>query len=105
MSHPIPEDAQRLALRLRLLADEIESAARYGVPIPSLVSVGGHVFSGASFAATEHEFAAWAEYAEATVDHAYHHGADWSSAEVTIGDGDRLPLRFSIRHDAAEVTA
>lgn len=105
MSHQIPEDAQRLADRLRMAADEIESAARYGVPIPSCVSVGGHLYSDFSFAATEDEFTAWAEYTEATVDHGHHHGADWSSAEVHIGDGGRLPLRFSVRHDAAAVSA
>ena len=105
MSHPIPEDVQRLALRLRLLADEVESAARYGVPIPFCFSVSGSEYGAASFSATPEEFAAWVEYVEAPVEHGHHHDADWSSAEANIGDGDRLPLRFSLRHEPAEVTA
>lgn len=106
MSHPIPDDAARLVDRLRMLADEIESAARYGVPIPDLFSVSSHICGAASFHATEHEFAAWVDYTEAEVEHDHHHGgARWSSTEVNIGDGDRLPLRFSVRHELAEVTA
>ena len=102
MSHPIPEDAQRLADRLRMAADEIESAARYGVPIPSVVSVSGSIYGGMSFAATEDEFVAWAEYAEVDVERDHHHGHDWSSAEA---DFNGLPVRFSHRHDNPEVTA
>ena len=102
MSHPIPEDAQRLARRLRMLADEIESAARYGVPIPYMFSVRGHKYGAASFSATEDEFAAWAEYAEAAVEHYEHEGEDWSSAECDING---LPISFAVRHEAVEVSA
>lgn len=102
MSHPIPEDAQRLADRLRMAADEIESAARYGIPIPYAISVSGHRYGAMSFAATEEEFAAWTEYAEVEPDHDHHHGHDWSSAETDING---LPVRFSVRHEPAEVTA
>ena len=101
--HQIPEDAQRLANRLRMAADEIESAARYGVPIPSTVSASGHRFGAVGFAATEDEFAAWATYTEAEVEHSHHHGSAWSSAEVDVNG---LPLRFSVRHATVEqVTA
>ena len=102
MSYPIPEDAQRLADRLRMAADEIESAARYGLPIPYLVSVSGNKYSGAGFAATEQEFTAWADYTEAEVEHGHHHGADWSSAEADVNG---LPLRFSVRHEHAEAVS
>ena len=102
MSHPIPEDAQRLADRLRMAANEIESTARYGVPIPYLISVSGHRYSGASFAATEDEFAAWVDYTEAEVEHGHHHGSDWSAAETDVNG---LPLRFSVRHATEAVTA
>lgn len=102
MSHPIPEDVQRLVARLRLAADEIESAARYGVPIPSTVSVSGHRFGGANMSATEEEFSAWAEYAEAQVEHRHHHGADWSSFKVDING---LPLSVAVRHEPVEVVA
>lgn len=102
MSHPITADAQRLALRLRLLADEVESAARYGVPIPFCFNVAGHEYSNVSFSADEHEFAAWAEYTEAQVRDYEHEGRAWSEA---VADVNGLPLRFHVRHDAAAVTA
>lgn len=94
----IPEDAQRLADRLRMAAEEIESAARYGVPIPYMVSADGHTHGGATFSATEAEFDAWAEYAEATVERYEHDGTDWSRACVVVNG---LPLRFSVRHAPA----
>lgn len=98
----ITPEAERLARRLRMAADEIESASRYGVPIPFVVSVGSHEFSGVSFAATEEEFEAWAEYTAAEVNDYVHDGQDWSQAAV---DCNGLPLQFSVRHDPAEVTA
>lgn len=98
----IPEDAQRLAYRLRMAADEIESAARYGVPIPPLVSVDGYQYGGASFSATEHEFAAWVDYTEARVEGYEHDGAHWSSAEADVNG---LPLRFAVQHDSATEVA
>jgi len=97
MTHIIPEDAQRLADRLRSLADEIESAARYGVPIPFMVNVNGHTHGGASFSATEHQFAAWAEYAEAAVEEDDYEGCRWSRAKADLNG---LPLEFAHRHTA-----
>ena len=98
MSHPIPADAQRLADRLRDLADEIESAARYGVPIPYMVSVSGHEYGGASFSATEAEFTAWAEYTGAKGEDYQHDGRLWSAAKVNLSG---LPLAFSVKHRAS----
>lgn len=102
MSAPISPDAQRLVNRLRMAADEIESAARFGVPIPFCVTVSGHEFGNASFSATEHEFAAWVDYAEAEVEHYQHKGSQWSRAAADVNG---LPVEFAVRHDAAEVPA
>lgn len=93
----IPEDAQRLVARLRMLADEIESAARYGVPIPYMVSASGHKFGGASFSATEAEFDAWVDYTfegdeSADREDYEHDGSAWSRAQVTVNG---LPLVFA----------
>lgn len=102
MSHPIPEDAQRLADRLRMLADEIESAARYGIPIPFCVTASGHPLSRASFSATEGEFAAWVDYTEAGVESYDYRGASWSRAVANVNG---LPLEFAVQHAAVEVSA
>lgn len=102
----IPEDAQRLVQRLRMLADEIESAARYGVPIPYMVSTSGHKCGTASFAATEEEFDAWVDYTFGGDENAHgedyeHNGKNWSRARVDVNG---LPLEFSCsRATAAEV--
>src|SRR5690348_18495041 len=93
-----PEHAQRLADRLRMAADEIESAARYGVPIPYMVSVSGHEFGGASFHATEHEFDAWVDYTfagdeNATGEDYEHRGSAWSRAKVDINEIGRASCR------------
>ena len=84
MSHPIPEDAQRLADRLRMAADEIESMARYGVPIPSGVGVNGFEYGGMTMSALHGEFPAWAEYFEAEVEHYDHSGHHWSKAHAEV---------------------
>jgi hypothetical protein len=102
MSHPIPEDAQRLATRLRQLADELESAARYGVPLPYMVSVSGHQYGNASFSATGEEFDAWADYTEATVEKYDHNGRHWVRATADVNG---LPLEFSCVAAPAEVSA
>ena len=99
----IPEDAQRLASRLRAAADEIESAARYGVPIPYMVSASGHKYGALSFSATEAEFAAWVDYTEAEVEHGHHHGAAWSSVDRVDVNG--LPVSFSVCHGSQAVSA
>jgi hypothetical protein len=103
MSHSIPADAQRLADRLRLLADEIESAARYGVPIPYMFSVSGHPYGGASFSATADEFDAWVDYTFGGDENAHaedyaHAESDWSRAKVDVNG---LPLEFSVRRESA----
>lgn len=103
----IPEDAQRLVARLRLLADEIESAARYGVPIPYMVSTSGHQFGGASFHATEGEYDAWVDYTfggdENAVGEDYEHkGTDWSRARVNVNG---LPLEFSCIRSSAKAAS
>lgn len=98
----IPEDAQRLASRLRAAADEIESAARYGVPIPPVVSVSSFTHGGLSFSADEREFAAWVDYTETEAEHYDHHGTRWSSVRVDVNG---LELGFAVRHEAAEVAS
>ena len=107
MSHPVPAAAQRLADRLRQLAEEIESAARYGVPIPYMVSASGHTHGGASFAATPDEFDAWVDYTFGGDENAEgedydHDGASWSHARVNVNG---LPLTFSTKRASAEVSA
>ena len=97
MSHPIPEDAQRLADRLRLLAEEVESAARYGIPIPHMFTVSGHRFGVASFSATAEEFDAWVDYTfggdeNAESEDYTRNGVDWSWATVKVNG---LPLEFA----------
>lgn len=86
------EDVQRMASRLRMLADEIESAHRYGVPIPYQVTVSGHRFGRATFPATSAEFDAWADYCEAEFEEYVHEGKNWRSATVDVNG---LPLNFS----------
>lgn len=86
MSHPIPEDAQRLISRLRLLADELASAARYGVPVPSILSVSDTLYDyGVSWhVPNADEFNAWVDYTEATVERREHHGAVWHSFTADV---------------------
>lgn len=102
MSHPIPEDVQRLVARLRQAADEIESAARYGVPIPYSISASGHKYGGVSFSANEAEFSAWADYTEAEVEHYEHGGSEWSSAD---SDVNGMPLSFAVKHATAKAAS
>jgi hypothetical protein len=91
MNATTPETT-RLATRLRQLADEIESAARYGVPTPYNATVSGHEYGGASFSATSEEFDAWAEYTEASVEEYDSNDRHWRSAEVDVNG---LSLRFA----------
>lgn len=94
MSHPIPPNAACLIARGKQLADEMASAARYGLPIPTTVSLNSYDnLEGAAFSFdTIDEFDAWAEYAEAAVneydrdDRHWHHG---------IGDLNGLAVSFS----------
>jgi hypothetical protein len=85
-----------------MLAEEIESAARYGIPIPSMFSISGHTHGGASFSATPDEFDAWVDYTfggdENAIAEDYNlDGADWSSASVNVNG---LPLRFATQRQA-----
>lgn len=98
----IPSDAQRLADRLRKAADELESAARYGVPVPDYISFSSHQHGAMYVSAEEHLFNAWAEYAEAKVEHDHHHDADWSCFATDVNG---LPVRFAVRHDAPAVAS
>lgn len=92
------EFAKRMADRLRMAADEIESASRYGLPIPYCITVDGHEFGRASFSATEDEFAAWAYYTEARVEHYEYGGVPWSKAAADVNG---LPLEFSVKRGGA----
>ena len=85
-------DTTRLARRLRDLAGEVESADRYGVPIPFMFNVNGHEFGGVTFSATAEEFDAWAEYTEATVEEYEHGGKDWRGAKADVNG---LPVSFA----------
>jgi hypothetical protein len=87
-----------LVLRLHQLASEIESAHRYGIPIPMVVSVNAYPAPmGASFAATSEEFEAWADYCiGAEVTEYDHDGKHWWRATADVNG---LPLEFA----AAEV--
>lgn len=84
-----------LAQRLRALADEIESAERYGLPIPTTISV--HSFPNysphVSFAANEDEFDVWADYTQATVEDYEHAGRDWQRANADVNG---LTVQFAI---------
>ncbi len=86
-------DAARLALRLRQLADEIESAHRFGVPIPTVVSVSSHMYGDVRFSATPEMFDAWADYCQDSVVTEYDHdGKHWWNATADVNG---LPLRFA----------
>lgn len=99
----IPPDAQRLADRLRHLAGEVESAARFGVPIPDLISVDAREHAcAASFSADEREFAAWAGYTEAKVTYYRYEGRKWSRA---VGDLNDLRVEFAVQHEATKAAS
>jgi hypothetical protein len=68
------------------------------VPIPFCFSVSGHGYAGASFSADADEFAAWAEYTEATVEDYEHNGEPWSSADANVNG---LPLQFAVKRESA----
>ena len=101
-SLPGDSDAQRLAIRLRDLADEIEAAERVGVPIPYMFSVNGHSHGGASFSATVDEFDAWAAYTDAEVNEYDHLGRHWRTAKADING---LPVSFGVGEIIRAVTA
>ena len=104
MSHPIPPEAQTLATRPRLLAPEIESAARHGVPIPESFIVDGSPFGAAAARTDAATFAAWADYLEADTEERRHHGHIWHTAASRISNGD-LPIRVQTSRPEEEAVA
>lgn len=89
-----PKDAQRLVDRLRLAAEEIESAARYGVPIPPYVSVTASEYGDVGIPMDADEFDAWVDYTEAEVEDYEYEGRPWSRAHVDVNG---LPLSFAVQ--------
>lgn len=83
-----------LPQRLRALADELESAGRYGIPIPEVVTATSLSVFHASFIADDHEFAAWADYTEADVEEYHHDGNFWRRAK---SDVNGLRVEFAHR--------
>ena len=82
-----------LVLRLRMLADEIEAAHRYGVPIPPVVGASGYEYGDASFHLEPAEFDAWADYCDQPDVTPYEHeGFMWRR---TRADVNGLALTFS----------
>lgn len=95
MSHPIPTDAGRLIVRARELAEEMASAARYGIPIPAHVSLSNHQFGRTSWHCLDDRrlFDAWVEYTDATVREYDHDGKHVSTATA---DCNGLLIEFSM---------
>lgn len=95
-----PDLAALLVKQLRLAADEIDSARRYGVPIPNVVNV--YAFNattpGMSFSATEHEFAAWADYTDADIEEYEYDGKLWSRATADVNG---LRVQFAVARGAS----
>lgn len=76
--------------RAHHLADELDSARRYGVPIPDYITISAGPFGGVHMHLTAHEFAAWVDYTDATVGEYDHDGSHWRRAEVDVNG-----LRFT----------
>jgi len=92
MTHQIPDAARRLIDRLRMLADELEAAAGYGVPVPIYVTASGHENGHVHIPMTAAEFDAWVEHTDANVRVYHHDGARWRSAKVDL---DGLAVGFA----------
>ena len=103
MSHPITSEAALLIGRAKHLADEMASAARYGLPIPAVVSLNSYDnLEGVSFSLDSmDDFDQWAEYAEANVREYEHVARHW---HYGVGDLNGLGVTFSFATPAA-VTA
>ena len=95
MSHPITPEAALLIERAKHLADEMASAARWGLPIPTLVAINNYAnIEGARFTVTSiDDFDAWAEYAEANVHEYDHDDRHWHAG---VGDLCGLAVSFSV---------
>lgn len=89
-----------LAQRLRALADEIESAERYGIPLPTVVSVSSYDGQDVSWHMPDPaEFDAWADYIEADVQE-----YDYNGRHVRTAEADVLGLAVRISTSTALVT-
>lgn len=84
----MPETTGLLIRRLRDAADELESAARYGLTVPPVASVNGYDnLEGLQISlATVEEFDAWADYAaDVDVVEYEHDGRRWRRGAGTLG--------------------
>lgn len=105
MSHQIPSDAARLIERARVLADEMASAARYGVPIPATVCIDHYAHGDVTFSCGDDRwmFDSWVDYAEAQVEEYDYDGHHWHRAAANVNG---LSLTFSMTSPATlEVVA
>jgi hypothetical protein len=82
-----------LPQRLRALADELESAERYGIPLPYMVSVAQARYTHATFHADPDVFDAWADYCE--VEPVEYESADNRTWRQVITDINGLKVEFA----------
>lgn len=99
---PYPTKQEGRDAEANAIADE-----HPGIPIPYCVNVSGHQFGGASFSATDEEYAAWVDYTFGGDEHASaedyeHSGSNWSRAVVNVNS---LPLEFSCKRSTAELAS
>lgn len=98
------DTAEQLVRRLYDAADELASAARYGLTVPASVSISGYERQGLMLILdTVDEFDTWADYAtNATTQEYDHDGAHWHSG---VGDLNGLLVTFAVKTPLpAEVT-
>jgi hypothetical protein len=90
-------DPNTIAGRLRLLADELDSAEALGVPLPPTVHVNSHTnLEGAGFHLEAGEFAAWLDYVDnPPVVESWHHDKHWRVVSTKVGHGG-LRLEFTM---------
>jgi hypothetical protein len=81
-----------LPQRLRALADELESADRYGVPLPHVVTTTSFQNTHATFHADPDVFDAWADYCEATVAEYDYDGRQWRRVITNVNG---LKVKFA----------
>lgn len=93
------EPANVLAHRLRLLADEIQSAHRYGVPVPTTLTVDSYDVGGVTFSATPAEYNAWVDYCVGVEVRDYDHDEKhWRTASADVNG---LNVRFAMSQPQA----
>lgn len=93
------DTTDRLVRRLNLAADELASAARFGLPVPTSASVNGYAgLEGLTLSLDSvDEFDAWADYASDVIAEDYEHdGARWQRATGTLGL-EGLRVSFAVR--------